>query len=68
MKMKTLQGILLKRWKWPKAATVMGKIIVPFTLLTVLFILTMGVYINLFIFLLITWPMVAAGFLVAIAG
>merc|ERR1719180_20266 len=31
------------RWKWPKAATVMGKIIVP-------------------------WPMVAAGFLVAIAG
>merc|ERR550519_827735 len=56
------------RWKWPKAATVMGKIIVPFTLLTVLFILTVGVYINLFIFLLITWPMVAAGFLVAIAG
>ena len=46
----------------------MGKIIVPFTLLTVLFILTVGVYINLFIFLLITWPMVAAGFLVAIAG
>jgi len=56
------------RWKWPKVATVMEKIIVPFTLLTVLFILTVGVYINLFIFLLITWPMVAAGFLVAIAG
>ena len=39
----------------------MEKIIVPFTLLTLIFILTAGVYINLFIFLLITPLMVAAG-------
>ena len=34
---------ILNRWKWAKVATVMEKIIVPFTLLTVLFILTVGV-------------------------
>jgi len=56
------------RWKWPKAAKFMEKIIVPFTLITVLFILTAGVYINLFIFLLITPLMILAGFIVAIAG
>merc|ERR1712156_141020 len=42
------------RWKWSKSARILDKIIVPFTLLTVLFILTAGVYINLFIFLLMT--------------
>ena len=56
------------RWRWEKAAKVMEKIIVPFTLLTVLFILTAGIYINLFIFLLITPLMILAGFIVAIAG
>ena len=40
----------LPRWRWPGAGKVLEKIIVPFTLLTVLFILTGGVYINLFIF------------------
>ncbi|TRY64297.1 hypothetical protein TCAL_02618 [Tigriopus californicus] len=59
---------MLIRYKWIKAAAVMDKIIVPFTLLTVFFIFTVGVYVNLFIFQLITWPMVAAGFMVAGAG
>ena len=56
------------RWRWPKLGNLMKKIIVPFTLFTVLFILTVGIYINLFIFLLITPLMVLAGFMVAIAG
>jgi len=56
------------RWKWSRAAKIMEKIIVPFTLLTVLFILTAGVYINLFIFVLITPLMIAAGFMVAVSG
>jgi len=56
------------RWKWPKAAKVMEKVIVPFTLLTVAFIFTVGVYINLFAFLLITPLMIGAGFLVAGSG
>lgn len=56
------------RYKWLSAAAIMDKIIVPFTLLTVFFIFTVGVYVNLFIFQLITWPMVAAGFMVAGAG
>jgi len=56
------------RWRWIKAAKIMEKIIVPFTLLTVLFIMTAGIYINLFIFLLITPLMILAGFIVAIAG
>jgi len=56
------------RWKWVKAAKFMEKIIVPFTLLTVVFILSAGIYINLFIFLLMTPLMILAGFIVAIAG
>ena len=56
------------RWRWPKAEHFMKKIIVPFTLLTVLFIFTAGIYINLFIFLLMTPTMVLAGFTIAIAG
>ena len=56
------------RWKWSKSARILDKIIVPFTLLTVLFILTAGVYINIFIFLLMTPAMFLAGFIVAIAG
>ena len=60
--------IIIFRWKWPKAGVFMEKIIVPFTLLTVIFILTAGVYINIFIFKMITSLMVAAGFVVAISG
>ena len=56
------------RWRWPRAENIMKKIIVPFTLLTVLFIFTAGIYINLFIFLLMTPTMVLAGFTIAIAG
>lgn len=56
------------RWRWVKAAKFMEKIIVPFTLLTVIFVFTAGVYINLFIFQLITGKMVGAGFVVAISG
>jgi len=56
------------RWRWPKAGRLMEKVIVPFTLLTVLFILTGGVYVNLFIFELMTPLMVAAGFVVAFSG
>jgi sodium/bile acid cotransporter 3/5 len=56
------------RWKWEKTAAYMERIIVPFTLLTVLFILTAGVYINFFIFQLITPLMIAAGFAVALSG
>jgi len=56
------------RWRWPKAGGLMEKVIVPFTLLTVLFILTGGVYVNLFIFELMTPLMVAAGFVVAFSG
>ena len=56
------------RWRWSKSARILDKIIVPFTLLTVLFILTAGVYINIFIFLLMTPAMFLAGFVVAIAG
>ena len=58
----------MSRWKWPKAGKVMEKVIVPFTLFTVIFILTAGVYINLYIFQLITPLMIAAGFIVAFAG
>lgn len=60
-------GIFI-RWKWLKLAKKLEKIIVPFTLLTVIFILTAGVYINLFIFQLMTGTMVAAGFTVAFVG
>ena len=60
--------MIIFRWKWPKAGVFMEKIIVPFTLLTVIFILTAGVYINIFIFKMITSLMVAAGFVVAISG
>ena len=56
------------RWRWSRSAKILDKIIVPFTLLTVLFILTAGVYINLFIFLLMTPAMFLAGFIVAITG
>ena len=56
------------RWRWSQSARILDKIIVPFTLLTVLFILTAGVYINIFIFLLMTPAMFLAGFAVAIAG
>ncbi len=56
------------RYRFDKAAPVMTKIIVPFTLLTVFFIFTVGVYVNLFIFQLIDFQMVLAGFLVAGAG
>jgi sodium/bile acid cotransporter 3/5 len=56
----TLLGMWV-RWRWPRVARLMEKIIVPFTLLTVFFILTVGVWINLFIFLLITPLMVLAG-------
>ena len=56
------------RWRWSRSARILDKIIVPFTLLTVLFILTAGVYINLFIFLLMTPAMFLAGFIVAITG
>ena len=56
------------RWRWARAARLMERIIVPFTLLTVLFIFTAGIYINLFIFLLMTPTMVVAGFTIAIAG
>ena len=56
------------RFRFVKGAKIMKLIIVPFTLLTVLFIFTVGVYINLFIFMLMTAKMVAAGFLIAILG
>ncbi len=56
------------RYRWPASAKVMDKIIVPFTICTILFVLTAGVYINLYVFELITGMMVAAGFLVAAAG
>ena len=46
----------------------MDKIIVPFTLLTVLFFFTAGVYINLYLFKLMTPQMVASGFIVCGAG
>ncbi len=56
------------RFRFKRGAAIMKKIIVPFTLLTVLFIFTAGIYINLFIFMLMTGKMVAAGFLVAFLG
>lgn len=56
------------RWRWGKVAKIMEKIIVPFTLLTVLFIFTVGIYINLFIFILMTPTMFLAGFIIAITG
>ena len=56
------------RFRFEKGAKIMKAVIVPFTLLTVLFIFTVGIYINLFIFMLITWKTVIAGFLVAFCG
>ncbi len=56
------------RYRFEKSAGIMSKIIVPFTLCTVFFIFTVGVYVNLFVFQLITFQMVIAGFLVAGAG
>jgi sodium/bile acid cotransporter 3/5 len=56
------------RHRFEKGAKIMKAIIVPFTLLTVLFIFTAGIYINLFIFMLMTGKMVAAGFVVAFCG
>jgi hypothetical protein len=56
------------RFRWIRAAYYMDKIIVPFTLLTIIFIFTVGVYINFYVFQLITWLMVIAGFLVTGAG
>ena len=46
----------------------MKAIIIPMTLLTVLFIFTAGIYINLFIFMLMTGKMIAGGFMCAIGG
>jgi len=60
-------GMFLRR-KWPKFGEKLQKIIVPLTLLTVLFIMTVGVYINLFLFELITPLMIAAGFAVSSSG
>ena len=56
------------RYRFEKGAKIMKAIIVPMTLLTVLFIFTAGIYINLFIFMLMTWKMVAGGFLCAFGG
>jgi predicted Na+-dependent transporter len=81
------------RYRFTKGAKFMKAVIVPFTLITVLFIFTVrhmilssnalqiikikyklnyllqvGMYINRFIFLLMTWQMVVAGFLVAFCG
>ena len=42
------------RYRFEKGAKIMKAIIVPTTLLTVLFIFTAGIYINLFIFMLMT--------------
>jgi len=56
------------RWKWPKAGKIMEKVIIPFTVCTILFIFTAGVYINLFIFQLMTPLMIGAGFIVNAAG
>ena len=49
------------RFRFQKGAKIMKTVIVPFTLITVLFIFTVGIYINLFIFMLMTGKMVAAG-------
>ena len=56
------------RYRWIQAAPYMDKIIVPFTLITILFIFTAGVYINWFLFQLMTTEMIIAGFVVCGAG
>ena len=56
------------RYKWIFLAPYMDKIIVPFTLITILFIFTAGVYINWFLFQLMTTEMIIAGFVVCGAG
>ena len=56
------------RYRWPASNKYLSKIIVPFTICTILFILTAGVYVNLYVFSLITGMMVLAGFVVAFAG
>ena len=56
------------RYRSRRAAFWMKKGIIPVTLFTIVFILTVGVYINLYVFQLITGKMVLAGFIVAGAG
>ena len=46
----------------------MKAIIIPFTLLIILFVFTAGIYINLFIFKLLTWQLIAGGFLCYFGG
>ncbi|XP_068251012.1 sodium-dependent organic anion transporter-like [Palaemon carinicauda] len=60
-------GILLKH-KRPQWATKAQKIIKPFTLIVILFFMIIGTYNSYKVFLLMTGPMVAAGFLVSLGG
>ncbi|XP_064082344.1 sodium/bile acid cotransporter 5-like [Macrobrachium nipponense] len=60
-------GILLKHKK-PHWAVKARKIIKPFTLIVILFFMIIGTYNSYKVFLLMTGPMVAAGFLVSLGG
>ena len=56
------------RHKFEKGARIMKAIIVPMTLLTLLFVLTVGIYINLFIFKLMTGKFILGGILCSVGG
>eukprot|EP00096_Caligus_rogercresseyi_P010279 TRINITY_DN3691_c0_g1_i2.p1 TRINITY_DN3691_c0_g1~~TRINITY_DN3691_c0_g1_i2.p1 ORF type:complete len:465 (-),score=119.95 TRINITY_DN3691_c0_g1_i2:154-1548(-) len=59
---------MLIRYKSKRAGQIMAKVIVPCTILLVFFISTFGIWMNWFIFQLLTGTLVAAGFIVAISG
>ncbi|KAK7067112.1 hypothetical protein SK128_011282 [Halocaridina rubra] len=60
-------GMIVK-YKKPDWGVKVQRIIKPFTLIVILFFMILGTYNSYKVFLLLTWPMVIAGFFVAICG
>lgn len=60
-------GILIKKQR-PQWAAVIKKIFRPFTVCLLIFLLTVGLYTNLYLFRFLTWRLVLAGLLVAWGG
>ncbi|XP_076313207.1 ileal sodium/bile acid cotransporter-like [Tachypleus tridentatus] len=62
-----LVGMLVRHFK-PKWAEISAKIIRPFTIICLLFIITLAVVTNLYIYQLFTWNIILVGFAIAWSG
>ncbi|CAG0890603.1 unnamed protein product [Darwinula stevensoni] len=52
-------GIMIRRF-WPRAAEWLLKILRPFSILIIIYILTFGIYANYYVFLLLSWRIVVS--------